>query len=93
MTNITQSLIEFKQNPAHYVEELKKSKTPLVLTVNGKAEVVVLDADSYQEILDKIEYSDNVKAIKEGAASFERGEGKSAREALTELGEKYGLSR
>lgn len=93
MSNTTQSLIEFKQNPALYVEELKKSKTPLVLTVNGKAEVVVLDADSYQEILDKIEYSDNIKAIKEGVASFERGEGKPAREVLTKLGEKYGLSR
>lgn len=93
MTNTTQSLIEFKQNPALYVEELKKSKTPLVLTVDGKAEVVVLDAEAYQEILDKIEYADNVNAIKEGVARFERGEGKPARKALRELGEKHGLSR
>ena len=93
MINTTQSLTDFKQNPTPFVEELKKSKTPLVLTVDGKAEVVVLDADAYQEILDKIEYTDNVNAIKEGVASFERGEGKPARKALHELGEKYGLWR
>ncbi len=93
MINTTQSLTDFKQNPTPFVEELKKSKTPLVLTVDGKAEVVVLDAEAYREILDKIEYADDVNAIREGAVSFERGEGKPAREALGKLGEKYGLSR
>ena len=86
-----QSLTDFKRNSAEYVKDLKKTKSPLVLTVNGKAEIVVLDADAFQEILNKIEYTENVKAIKEGIESFERGEGKPAREALAELGKKYGI--
>ena len=86
-----QSLTDFKRNSVEYVKDLKKTKAPLVLTVNGKAEIVVLDADSFQEILDKIEYAENLKAIKEGIESFERGEGQSAREALAELGKKYGI--
>jgi prevent-host-death family protein len=86
-----QSLTDFKRNSAEYVKDLKKTKSPLVLTVNGKAEIVVMDADSFQEILNKIEYVENVKAIQEGIESFERGEGKSARESLTELGKKYGV--
>ena len=92
MINTTESLTDFKQNASRYVEEIKKSKSPLILTVDGKAEIVVLDADSYREILDKIEYAENLKAVKEGIESFERGEGKLARKALRELGEKYGLS-
>ena len=91
MTNTTQSLIEFKQNPALYVEELKKSKTPLVLTVDGKAEIVMLDADAYQEILDKIEYAESVRDIKEGIESFEKGEGRTADEAFAELAKKYDI--
>jgi hypothetical protein len=34
---------------------LKEKKSPLVLTVNGRAELVVQDAASYQEMLDRLE--------------------------------------
>ena len=34
---------------------MKQTGEPIVLTVNGKAEVVVQDAKSYQQLLEKIE--------------------------------------
>jgi PHD/YefM family antitoxin component YafN of YafNO toxin-antitoxin module len=45
------SVTEFQRNIKDYVGRLKKNKTPLVLTVNGRAELVVRDAESYQLIL------------------------------------------
>lgn len=88
-----ESLTAFKRNTNQYVKRLKKSRSPLILTVNGKAELVVLDAKSYQNILAKIEYVETVNAIKEGIESFEKGEGRPAREALEELRKKHGISR
>ncbi len=48
------SLTEFLRNARDLVLELKETRTPLVLTVNGRAEVVVQDAASYQELLDRL---------------------------------------
>ncbi len=88
-----QSLTDFKRNTAEYVKKIKKSKKPLVLTVNGKAEIVVQDAAAYQAMLERIERAEAVEAIRKGMESFERGEGRPAREALEELRQKHGISR
>ncbi len=88
-----QSLTDFKRNTNQHLKELKKSRRPLVLTVNGKAELVVLDADSFQDFLNKIEYAETVRDIREGIESFENGEGKLAGEGLTKLAKKYDIPR
>ena len=64
-----------------------------MLTVNGKAEVVVQDAASYQLMLDRLHHMETLAAIQEGMASAERGELKSAAQVLDEMRAKYGLSR
>ena len=87
-----QSLTDFKRNTTEHLARMKKSGSPLVLTVNGKAECVVLDADSYQELVDRIEYAESVRAIQEGIDSFARGEGMSADKALADLATEYGIS-
>ncbi len=48
------SLTDFKRNTSSYVEKMKESKAPLVLTVNGEAELVVQDARAYQELLNRL---------------------------------------
>jgi len=88
-----QSLTDFKRNTADYVKKIKKSKKPLVLTVNGKAEIVVQDAEAYQALLERLERAEAAKATGEGMESFERGEGRLARRALEELRQKHGLAR
>jgi prevent-host-death family protein len=88
-----QSLTDFKRNTAEYVKKIKKSKKPLVLTVNGKAEIVVQDAAAYQAILERIERAEAAEAIRKGMESFERGEGRPARGALEELRQKHDISR
>lgn len=87
------SLTEFKRNTPQFMEKMKETHSPLVLTVNGRAELVVLDTDSFQELLNKLEYAETVQAVKEGMASFERGEGRPAKEVLSDLAKKYDLPR
>lgn len=88
-----QSLTDFKRNTAEYVKQIKQSGDPLVLTVNGKAEIVVQDAKAYQELLERVERAEAVAAIRQGMAEFEAGKGRPAREALEELRKKHGISR
>ncbi|AFZ23428.1 prevent-host-death family protein [Cylindrospermum stagnale PCC 7417] len=50
-----QTLTDFKRNAKDYVERIKSTKSPLILTVNGKAEVVVHEAQAFQQMLDHIQ--------------------------------------
>ena len=43
-----QSLTDFRHNAKKYVEQLQETQSPLVLTVNGKAAVVVKAAEAYE---------------------------------------------
>jgi len=45
------SVTEFQRNIKDFVLRLMKRKTPLIITVNGRAELVVQDAEGYQQIL------------------------------------------
>jgi len=47
------SVKEFQRNIKDYVAHLKESKAPLVLTVNGRAELVVQDAESFRLLLER----------------------------------------
>ncbi len=87
------SLTDFLRNHKAHVTRLKETHTPEVLTVNGKAELVVQDAASYQLMLDRLHHMETLAAIQEGMASAERGELKPAAQVLDEMRAKYGLSR
>jgi hypothetical protein len=75
------------------VARLKETQAPEVLTVNGKAEVVVQDATSYQLMLGRLHHMETIAAIQEGMASAERGELKPAAQVFDEMRAKYGLPR
>ncbi len=70
------SLTEFKRNTTEFLARLKETGQPMVLTINGKAEIVVQDARSYQRLLDLAERLETIQAVKEGLASMEHGEGR-----------------
>jgi prevent-host-death family protein len=48
------SLTEFKRNANIYVEQVRISHDPLVLTINGEAAVIVQDAESFQATIDQL---------------------------------------
>ena len=84
-------LTDFKRNTSDFMNQMKKTHRPVVLTVNGKAELVVQDAESYQQILDRLERLETVEAIRLGIAAAEEGRVRPARKALAELQEKLGI--
>jgi len=61
-----QSLTSFRRKPAAFMKRLKKTKRPVILTINGKAEAVVQDAESYQRLLDIAAQRDVFEAIRQG---------------------------
>jgi PHD/YefM family antitoxin component YafN of YafNO toxin-antitoxin module len=87
------SVTEFQRNIKDYVGRLKGKKTPLVLTVNGRAELIVQDAESYQELLERLERAETMAAIRRGLEEAGRGEGIPLEEAEELLRKKHGFSR
>ena len=76
MIDVTQdihSLTTFKRNSSGLMKRMKKTGRPLILTVKGKAEAIVLDATSYQAIADHL---DAVEGIRRGLAQAKRGLGR-----------------
>jgi len=64
-----------------------------VLTVNGRAELVVQDAEGYQQILERLERAETIAGIREGMKQFEFGDGIALDEAEKSLRKKHGFSR
>jgi prevent-host-death family protein len=61
MINIAEdicSMTEFKRRTAHVVNRLRDTGRAVILTTNGKADVVVQDAASYQRLLDRVQTSE-----------------------------------
>ncbi len=85
LTRDIRSLTEFKRNTSELVENLKRTKHPLVLTVNGKAELVVQDAESYQALLNAAELIETLKGIKRGLNQMQTEEGRPAEDFFTEM--------
>ena len=87
------SLTDFKRDTAGHLKRLAKSGQPRVLTINGRAKVVVQDAAAYQRLLDQLDRAETIAGIRRGLASFARGEGRPAREALEEAFRKIKAAR
>lgn len=52
------SLTEFQRKAKDFLKLLQGTRIPLVLTVNGKASVVIQDAPTYQEMVDRLKRDD-----------------------------------
>jgi prevent-host-death family protein len=87
------SVTDFQRNIKDYVVRLKENKTPLVLTVNGRAELVVQDAESYQLMLERLERAETVAAIRRGLEQSKGGDGIPLDKAEMRLRKKHGFSR
>ena len=84
-------LTDFLRNHKAHMARLRETGAPEVLTVNGRAEVVVQDADSYQKLLDRLYHMETLAAIREGIESANRGETKPSEQVYAEMRARYGL--
>jgi PHD/YefM family antitoxin component YafN of YafNO toxin-antitoxin module len=85
------SLTEFQRNAKSCLRRMKRTGRPEVLTVNGKAALVVQDAESYQKLLDAIEHAEAVEGIRRGLKAIEEGRTYPVREAFDRIRRKYGI--
>jgi len=88
-----QSLTSFRRKPGAFMKRLKKTKRPVVLTINGKAEAVVQDAAAYQRLLDIAAQNDVFEAIRQGEEDVADGRTRPAKEVFGEMRRKYGIRR
>ena len=49
------SLTDFARNTKAHLKRLKRTGRPELLTVNGKAEVVIQNASAYQRLIESLE--------------------------------------
>ena len=93
ITTDIQSLTTFRRRSGEFIKQLKKSKRPLVLTVNGRAAAVVQDAEAYQRLLDIAAGADLDEGIRQGLNDVKKGRRRPAREFFDEFEASHGLSR
>jgi prevent-host-death family protein len=56
------SLTDFTRNARTYIQQIRRTRTPIAITVNGDALVVVQDAESYQKMIDELEQAREINA-------------------------------
>ena len=61
-----------------------------MLTVNGRAELVVQDAESYQEMLDRLERAETITGIRRGMKDADEGRVMPLKNASAKLRAKHG---
>jgi prevent-host-death family protein len=90
LANDIRSISDFKRNTVDLLDRIRKTGNPMVLTINGKAELVVQDAEAYQALLDRVE---TLEGIQRGVADVKAGRTKPAPQVFDKLRRKHGIPR
>jgi len=93
ITKDIHSVTTLRRNPGQFIKQLKKNKRAVVLTVKGKAEAVVQDAESYQRLLDIVARADVHEAPRQGLDDVALGRTRPAGEVFNEIRERHGIPR
>jgi PHD/YefM family antitoxin component YafN of YafNO toxin-antitoxin module len=91
IANDIQSLSTFKRDTAKLAARLKETGRPIVLTVNGKAEMIVQDAAAYQRLIELAALAEKAEMaafLKRSREDIEKGRTLPARKFLDSLGKK-----
>ena len=93
IANDIQSLTTFRRKSSQFLKQIKKTKRPIVLTVNGKAEAIVQDAAEYQRLLDIAARADVYEALRQSEDDIAHGRVRPAEEFFKEFRRRHGLPR
>jgi prevent-host-death family protein len=77
---------EFRENAATLVAKVRADNRPLIITQYGKSSAVLVSAESYQELLDKIQI---LSEIAESEAEIISGQGIEQDEFFNQLKDNY----
>jgi len=84
-------LTDFLRNAKSHIAKLKESGEPEVLTVNGRAEVVVVDAKCYQALLDRLERAEVVQSLRDALEEVRQGKTIPLETLRADLDRRYGV--
>jgi prevent-host-death family protein len=93
LTKDIQSLTTFRRRSGDFMKQLRKSKRPVVLTVNGRAAAVLQDPEAFQRLLDLASRADTNEGIRQGLKDAKEGKVRPAREFFDEFEAKHGIPR
>jgi prevent-host-death family protein len=82
-------LSTFKRDTPRLLKQLKRTKEPVILTINGEAAIVVQDVESYQELLDAKEHMETIQGIRRGLESMKAGKGRRSEDFFKEFFSKH----
>jgi prevent-host-death family protein len=85
-----QPLSAFRKQASALIDEIQRSRRPLVLTRNGRSAVVVLDVGEFERMVERIELLEDVQTAREQAR---RGETVPQQEALAYVSDRVGSDR
>jgi len=85
------SLTDFTRNAKSYIEHIKESKNPMAITVNGDAQVVIQDAKTFQSMVDELEHSRFIAAIRASEVAVSKGEVQDLDQAFSVIRGELGL--
>ena len=91
ITQDIQPLTTFRNNSVEFMKQLKETKRPIILTVNGKPEAVLQDPAAYQRLLDLAALADPEEGLRQGLEDIAEGRTRPARKVFAELREEYGI--
>ena len=83
------ALTDFQRNTKAHLKRLKKTGKPQVLTVNGRAEIVVQNAEAYQKLLEAVDRAEALEGIHRGLEDVKAGRTRPLADAIDELGRRY----
>ena len=73
---------DFRANITSIIEEIKRTKRPVVLTQHGRSAAVVLDVAEYEKILEKMELLSDIELAE---SQIENGQGLSHEQAKSQI--------
>jgi prevent-host-death family protein len=93
ITQDIQPLTTFRNNSVEFMKQLKETKRPIVLTVNGKPEAVLQDPAEYQRLLDLAAIAEEDEAIRQGMEDIRAGRVRPLKDVFDEMRAKYDIPR
>lgn len=66
-------LTDFKRESTRFLDELETKHRPMVLTVDGRPKVVLLDVVTYERMAELVERVEAIEGIRRGIEDFKAG--------------------
>ena len=87
-TRDIQPVSEFRANAAKFLDQVRETKKPLVITQHGRGVAVLVDIDSFEDLVEEVEIRRAIESAEE-----DRREGRliDNEVVMKELRERYGL--